>query len=405
MIKKVKLFFIGFFRIIFGLFLGLFIKRDNKTILFGSSPNTLFKENKRKDYFLHNTKYLFLYICNLNSDYKIIYLCDDKEMIKKFNARGFKNVFKRKSFKGFYYSLKSKFWVTDYDVCAVSNIFLSYGAICLNLWHGIPLKKIVFDNPKTEQPSKNPMVKFLRNIVKIKDIFFFVSGEYEKNCYKTAFLTEGKNIIITGSPRCDVLKNDIMNSDLFSEKDFEKIRYFKNAGKKVFIYMPTFRDNGEDVSSFITDTKIREFFKKNNSVLFCKLHPADKNSLDIKSDEAIYIVNKTTDVYALLKYTDALITDYSSVYFDYLLLDKPIIYYPKDIKKYDIERGFYAPYSEMTAGIKVYSDNELVNSIQGIIDGNDSFKEQRKLLRDKMFSYQDGKNCERVFDWIRSISK
>ena len=86
-----------------------------------------------------------------------------------------------------------------------------------------------------------------------------------------------------------------------------------------------------------------------------------------------------------------------------MLLDKPIIYYPIDLKEYEIERGFYRPYEELTAGVKVNNEEELIIEMQKVINGIDKYKDQRKLLRDKMFVYQDGKNCERVVKWIKSL--
>ena len=117
-------------------------------------------------------------------------------------------------------------------------------------------------------------------------------------------------------------------------------------------------------------------------------------------------MDSNADIYPVLKYSDALITDYSSIYFDYLLLDKPIIYYPIDLEEYQKKcRGFYRPYEELTAGVKAYNEQELINAIQDVINGVDDYKEERKVLRDKIFKYQDGRNCERVVEWIKNLDK
>ena len=116
-------------------------------------------------------------------------------------------------------------------------------------------------------------------------------------------------------------------------------------------------------------------------------------------------MNSSSDIYAVLKYSTALITDYSSIYFDYLLLDRPIIYYIPDLYEYQTKcRGFYEPYENLTAGIYTTNENELINGLNNIICLKDEYKEKRKLLRDRMFVHQDGKNCERVIEWIKSLN-
>ncbi|MBQ2871928.1 CDP-glycerol glycerophosphotransferase family protein, partial [bacterium] len=213
-------------------------------------------------------------------------------------------------------------------------------------------------------------------------------------------------IKILGSPRLDVLLHDIPNAEMFMEEDFNNIKNFKTQGKKIFIYMPTFRDTGKDISGWLKSDKLKEFLHNNNAVLVCKLHPFDKNSLDFELSEDFYKMDSDSDVYPILKYTDALITDYSSVYFDYLLLDKPILYYSPDLKEYQEKcRGFYEPYDKLTAGAITQTEQELFDAMQNVIDGVDNYKEQRKALRDRMFKYQDGRNCERVIEWIKSLDK
>ena len=106
----------------------------------------------------------------------------------------------------------------------------------------------------------------------------------------------------------------------------------------------------------------------------------------------------------MMQFSDCLITDYSSISFDYLLVDKPLIYYVPDLEKYQEQcRGFYSPYDEIIAGEKVTNDSELFNAINNVLHGVDNHKERRTGLRNKFFKYQDGKNCERVIDWIKSL--
>lgn len=190
------------------------------------------------------------------------------------------------------------------------------------------------------------------------------------------------------------------------EEDYNNIKSLYKQGKKLFFYVPTFRDTQKDISGWLKSRNLHNFLHENNIVLVCKLHPFDKNSLDSDLVEDFYKMASDSDIYAVLKYSDALITDYSSIYFDYLLLDKPILYYVPDLEEYQEKcRGFYRPYEELTAGIKTYNEDELINAMQNVVNGVDNYKGQREKLRDKMFKYQDGRNCERVVEWIRSLDK
>lgn len=396
--KKVTFFIKSISRLFIGIILSFWIKRDNHILLFAS------RTGQADEMFLHNTKVLYLKLFS-DKQLKFVWLCNKPEISERLKQCGY-NVYSRKSLKGIYYALKARFWLTDYYINDVMSSFFAYNAIVVNLWHGIPLKKIGFDdsinyfNPK----KYNPIIYKIWNSLRIKHNVHIVNSEYEQACYETAFLTDKEKIKILGSPRLDVLLHDIPNAEMFMEEDFNNIKNFKKQGKKIFIYMPTFRDTGKDISGWLKSDKLKEFLHNNNAILVCKLHPFDKNSLDFELSKDFYKMDSDSDVYPILKYTDALITDYSSVYFDYLLLDKPILYYSPDLEEYQEKcRGFYEPYENLTAGAITQTEQELFNAMQNVIDGVDNYKEERKTLRDRMFKYQDGRNCERVVEWIKSL--
>lgn len=401
--KQIKFLISNLIRIFIELILSI-IPRDKKLIIMGARvPKTIFMK-KERDVFLHNTKYLFLYLNSMTSNYNVVYICDDEKIINKFHNLGYKNIYKRNSIKGFIYLLRAKFWICNNDKKIDIANYLSGGATTINLYHGIPAKKIVFDQYKNFH-KKPAIIKYLHKNLSVKSDYYIVNSEYEQSCYETAFLTDKKNIKILGSPRLDVLLHDIQNEDLFMEEDFLTIKNFKEQGRKIFIYTPTFRDTGKDISGWLKIDKLKQFLKEHNAVLVCKLHFADKNSLNFELTEEFYKMDSDSDIYPVLKYSDALITDYSSIYFDYLLLDKPILYYPIDLEEYQEKcRGFYRPYEELTAGIKAYSEEELISAMQDVVKGVDDYKEARKTLRNRMFKNQDGKNCERVIEFIKSLN-
>jgi len=103
-----------------------------------------------------------------------------------------------------------------------------------------------------------------------------------------------------------------------------------------------------------------------------------------------------------LGYSDLLITDYSSVYFDYLLIDKPVIFVPTDIEEYSQKRGFLLePYDFWTPGPKVYNQDNLLNSILANLNEPNKYKKERNLINSMINYYKDNKSSERVWNLIK----
>ena len=87
-------------------------------------------------------------------------------------------------------------------------------------------------------------------------------------------------------------------------------------------------------------------------------------------------------------------------------MDKPILYFIPDLSEYTRQcRGFYEPYENLTAGIYAKTEDELLKGLTDIINGIDNYKEKRKTLRDRMFVFQDGNNCQRNVEFIRGLEK
>ena len=383
---------------IIGFLLSLLFPRNKKYIVVGCNINNL-------NIFMHNTKYLFLHLNNTKSEYKCVWLTDDKNIINKLQSNGYMNVYKRTSLKGIWYALRAKYWFYDYSPSSVANKCLCHGATLINLWHGTgSLKKCGLDD-NNNGIKKDSWQGKIYQLFKVKDSFYNVDSEHEGIYRKKAFLAKDNQIIINGSPRLDVLYNDFNNAEMFMENDFNNIKSLKEKGKRLFFYVPTFRETKEDISTWLKSDKLENLLKTNNAVLVCKLHPFDVNSLNFKLSQEFYKMNSDSDLYVVLKYMDAMISDYSSVYFDFLLLDRPIIYYIPDLEEYQKKcRGFYEPYETLTAGIKAKSENELITAMQNIINGIDNYKEDRARLRNQTFKYQDGNNCARVVEWIKSLN-
>ena len=276
----------------------------------------------------------------------------------------------------------------------------------IQLWHGTPLKKMGFDDKISNHgdyklPLSKKILKEVFPVLKIDyNYSILISSSKEvKNKLMSCFGMDPNKIKITGYPRNDALFDSNKTNDLSLKG----------------IYMPTFRDNKSNYSLFsdwgFDVQKVTESLKKNNVSLFVKLHPfTEKEDLInieniLRNFDNIHVF-KEKDIYKHLNEFDFLITDYSSIYFDYLLLNRPIIFAPFDIEYYlNDEREMYYDYNEVTPGPKARNWLELMDFIEESIK-NPQKHEKERLKINKIFNkYNDSKSSARVFEEIIKLIK
>jgi CDP-glycerol glycerophosphotransferase (TagB/SpsB family) len=226
---------------------------------------------------------------------------------------------------------------------------------------------------------------------------------------------------ITGNPRTDTL----LLED--GRKNLEKILRKNIGNKKVIFNMPTFHvhensglASGQEElndSIKIKDFNYAEFDKfldENNMICISKVHHAEERTVSAKNQRRelnnfIFISNKDLDengldLYEVLNCADILLTDYSSIYGDFLFMNKKTIFIPTDIKEYREKKGILLePYDFWTAGPKVTTQESLQHELINSFEGEDIFKTKREELQNLFFKYKDNKSCERVWDLIDEV--
>ncbi|MBM7560129.1 CDP-glycerol glycerophosphotransferase family protein [Marinitoga litoralis] len=296
----------------------------------------------------------------------------------------------------------SKYVCTSHDI----NVFLKRkDQIFIQFWHGIPLKAMgLLDN--TEK-RKN----YILRVWKKYDYIISSSPLYNTLLNSTTGNYNGK-YIITGFPRTDYFSKGRLN-EIIEKKD-----------KKVILFIPTFRKGyiSRDVKEGVERNKnifgmkefdineFQVFLEKNNLLFIAKLHPIEEkyykkiyenmnlNNFVFLSQNALS--SKDIDLYEILSDSDMLITDYSSIYFDYLLLNKPMIFINNDIEEYIKVRGLLLhPYDFWTPGDKVKTQQELQKSILYNLK-QDEYLERRNILKDMFFVFKDNNSCERIYKKI-----
>lgn len=380
--------------------------RDKNIWVFGSGDGERFADNP---------KYLFLYSANkkIDNQPKVIWISKNKNIVKKLKEKNYQSYHYR-SLKGIYYLLKAKYFITDTSSFAL-NYWLSGRAKIINLWHGIPLKKIGYDAKKGKGSKCYNSKGIIKLVYKFTTPWLFekyykiiTTSVQLEDIFTSAFKANKKNIVITGYPRNDIFFNWIKDCDLGTNKSIlNVIKKYKERNKIIF-YLPTFRDTGGNPfkEAKIDLQKFNQFLISHNLIFIAKFHPLSKIN-DFNADEYknIILLPPETDIYPILKFTDLLITDYSSVYFDFLLSNKPILFFPYDLDKYTSkDRELYFDYDKFTPGSKSYTLENLMNEIKIIlINLDDKYEQKRKEIKKICYRYTDGKSSARIFNLLTKL--
>jgi len=357
-----------------------------------------------------NSKYLFEYINKNHTEIKAIWLTNNQNTFELIKKKGYK-VFKTYSLKGLFYALRAQVGIISTGLKDI-NIYTTGNMKIVQLWHGIPLKKIMFDDKITfKHPNFFKNITFLifpflkRDFYYSNTIFIATSEEVQKRM-SSAFNVRLDKVKVTGYPR-----NDSFFQSLRKDLDFvKKLLYFKSIGKKIVIYMPTHRREGKlNICKFLFSNLsfLNSRLEWLNCILLVKLHYYHLNEISYLTNENysnIIVLNDKLieqDIYNILKLTDILITDYSSVYLDYLLLNKPIIFAPFDLEDYlKNDREFYYNYNEVTPGPKAKNWEEVIKYLEDFIKNPQLYKEEREKIKNFFHKYKDGNSSKRVFQEI-----
>lgn len=227
-----------------------------------------------------------------------------------------------------------------------------------------------------------------------------------------------EKVKITGYPRYDYFFQNNSHVDKILNDKWHLKKY-----KKIIFWMPTFRQsNNSNLSEdyirnqtglplFTTEQDLKTFskyLKENNLLMFFKLHhlqanlPIFKQKFDniiIVKDEQLQQMG--IQLYQFVKYADVLISDYSSISIDYLLLNRPIVFTLDDYNQYDMSRGLFPKNAiDYMKGYHVFNKEQLENSLNEIISGVDKYKEERKQILPEYHTYTDGNSSKRVLDLI-----
>lgn len=363
-----------------------FVKKRNDILIFGSWFGKRIGDN---------SKYLLDYYLTESSSNDVkIYWVGQKELQSEINKLyGNKVGFLEKDKIATYLViLKAKYQFVSHGYNDLGRVNLSRNAILTQLWHGYPFKKIAFDSGDEEASRKHYYSKYN---------YFLSSGRDMDSRLLSAFRFYGitnDNIIRSGYPRTDVFNKQ--NHYTNAVNDFKK-SYGINDEDVVISYLPTFRDsNSQDFSfSDIEDQQFQLLRDKNVKIIEKRHLAATKNNH--KDRTGIIKITNELDTQLLLMISDILITDFSSVFADYSLLDRPIIHYLYDKDYYTRQdRGIYSEsFEEDAMGPIVFEVDSLIESILKNID-EDEYRNYRRNKKKNIMEYNLENNSKYIMEKI-----
>lgn len=382
--------------------LSFLMPRNKKIWLFGSTFGRRFADSPR---------YLFLYLSEYSEDIRPVWITDNEEIYNCITTAGYEACM-RGTFKSFLLRLRGGVYFYDNYPKDISH-WLSGGAVKINLWHGVPLKKIQHDNvmDKFRHP-KNMWERwktFPRRLSdEKKSHYILATSEYYRPIFESAFQT--KRTIVNRYPRTDIFTCDEIANVLLEDekKSLEEIHEKSELHDKVFIYMPTFRDSENVFFDCVNLKRLNDFLAENKYLLAVKLHCKSKlkEAFETLESPHICVIEPAADPSLFLGLSDALITDYSSVYFDYLLTDKPEIFFSYDLSEYlEKSREMYFDFDEFTPGPKCMNQDELEVCMKSAFESSSKYSEKRAEIREKAFVNQGNCASEELITKVRKIVK
>ncbi|MGX7126896.1 CDP-glycerol glycerophosphotransferase family protein [Enterococcus viikkiensis] len=360
----------------------IFYKNKKDIILFNSfggkkiddSPFELYQEIKKRDIF---------------KNCKLIWAVEDIDQV----TPPVENIISINSIKFFKMAIQSKVWITNSSMQR-GLILKNSDTIYLNTWHGTPMKNMGIDIVKKEQSFQ------IREDKKDVDLFL-VQSSYEKEIFENAFSMSEKQFLNVGYPRNDRL----LNFDCTEVSDIKK-RLNINNNKKVILYAPTFRPEVTDSEGrIVMDLKfdIHKMVETlgEDFIILLRAHYETyvPNFSDAYEDKFLNVTDYT-NLNDLLIITDLLISDYSSIFFDYSLLSKPMIAYVYDFDEYRLKRGLYFDIREFLPSAK--NMKELIDLIINYQEDSSSYIEKTKIFQ-KQFVEWYGNATVKTVDFLQNF--
>ncbi|NOH36335.1 CDP-glycerol glycerophosphotransferase family protein, partial [Vibrio chagasii] len=338
----------------------LFPIRNKNSLIFNSQFNTTFE---------HNSKSLFLHMIeDKNNNLEIYYVINDDTLRRELNRKYGDYFISTSSILGLFKVLLAHTWITSSLETPVGGFGLAIKRNVIHLGHGSPIKKVGLG-----VNSNSILRRMYYHLLKSNFSYFLSTSKEFDDAWAGCLGLHHHRVVRAPQARND----NIVKSQATS---------FNNNYYSI-LYAPTWRP-GEDIELFPFDDfdveQLESFLAKNDIHIYLRIHPNFLQSVPsrILHHSNIFILSndEVEDINEVLGSFDLLITDYSSIYFDYLLTLKPIIFLPYDQDNYEKVVGFTIPYEKLSPGPKPGTFLDFMYEVENFYNNknNDEYYSQRK---------------------------
>ena len=379
--------------ILFGYHIGIKILPVDPNIL-------LFESNLGRNY-TGNPRAIYeeLVRQGLDKKYRCYFIFEDTKTV----IPGLAKKVKRNRFRYFLLFARAGVWISDsrFPMYIIKRPECRY----IQTWHGTPLKKLALDMDTVFMAGETGIDDYKKNFYENAKTWDYLISQnhYSTVIFRRAFGFK-KTMLEIGYPRNDIL---------FQMNHAEDIRNLKLSlglplDKRIILYAPTWRDNefyGQGKYKFnpSIDFSLLQEALGGDSVLIVKYHYLVMDRIDWSPYHGfIYSFDMSYDIALLYLVSDLLITDYSSVMFDYNLLKRPMFFYCYDLEEYkDTLRGFYFDFLEEAPGPVVLTTQDLIDAI--LHYNSDDYRKKQEAFTKKYNHLDDGQASKRIVQLIESF--
>lgn len=281
------------------------------------------------------------------------------------------------------------------------------GSRLYQVWHGTGIKNVGADDPRIARRKGRSALGRFRAAVTGTNVPFDVmvfSSKAHMEGRKHAF--QFKDYFINGQPRNDVVFGAFEGNALAElgtdQPALDRIKAARAEGKKVILYTPTWRKKSADQpESFFDWGALEEFAKAQNAIVIVKPHPKDKDYA--QPSDVIVPYTAAKDVYHAFPYVDVMISDFSSIFMDFLLTDKPLVFFQPDRDAFTSDRGFQFDIDEILPGPIVHDQKAMHAELTKALNADiDPYSEFRQRTLSEFCRYRDGQSCRRLMEHIKN---
>ena len=372
---------------------------DYKLMVFESHPD-----------FSDNSRGLWEYV-DKNTEYTTFWIVRDKNMLELLQKKGIQCGLENSELANKMIST-ARFLITSGMEFAQQK---RKDQIHISAWHGFPLKVIGFFEGANANSEEFDWLK----VITTQTDMIVAPSRLAQLTISGMFATDPRKTKITGYPRNDYIYQTNGREEL------EKTIGEKLGNSKLIFYLPTmrkglknegagFENNIFNYSDWDVEA-LDQLLEENDAYIVTKMHFADNSFFDkedFKLPKRMIFLNTQAlnehylTIYHIMNAFDILITDYSSVYVDYLLLNRPIIFSCPDLQQYKEDRGFVVDDpSLLMPGVIVKKQGELMSALKSIFKGNDEYVDIRREKMDFFHRYKDDNSSKRLLEEMEKAAK